>query len=98
MLSISRDDDIALVRLDRGVTNPIDLELVNALDAALSELGEDPAVRGVVLGSANDKFLSIGTEGSPGWSRYCGGTRLQSRCSCGCVWPRLDGSTGPSTV
>jgi len=62
MLEIEQKDGVALVRLARGVTNPINLELVEALREALRQAREDPAVRGVVLGSQQDKFFSIGLD------------------------------------
>ena len=60
MISIERQDQVAILKLDHGVTNPINLELVQSLDQALQEAKSDPDVRGLVLASANDKFFSIG--------------------------------------
>ncbi len=51
---------MAIVKLQRGVTNPLDRQLVSQLSTTIHEVGGDPAVRGVVLGSASDKFFSIG--------------------------------------
>jgi len=48
------------VKLDRGVINPIDGELVDRLSDALGEAREDPDVGGLVLASASEKFFSIG--------------------------------------
>jgi len=59
-LLLERHDDVAVIRLDRGVTNAIDLEVVHALENALREVARDPACIGLVLTSSNDKFLSIG--------------------------------------
>jgi len=53
-------DGVAVVRLNRGVTNPIDLELVEGLAAHLVDLAGDTAVRSVVLTGASEKFFSIG--------------------------------------
>ena len=60
MIEVETTDGIAAIRLAKSVTNPIDLELVAALHGVLREVREDPSIRGVVLGSANEKFLSIG--------------------------------------
>ena len=60
MIEITREDDVAVVTLARSVTNPIDAALVAALHDGVREVGEDPAVKGVVLAGANEKFLSIG--------------------------------------
>ena len=58
MIEVRTNDGIAAIRLAKSVTNPIDLELVAALHGALREIREDPSVRGVVLGSTNEKVLS----------------------------------------
>jgi enoyl-CoA hydratase/carnithine racemase len=60
MIELTKEDKVALLRLTKSVTNPIDLALTSALHDAVREVSEDPAVTGVVLGSGNDKFLSIG--------------------------------------
>ena len=60
MIDITREDGVALVRLAKSVTNPIDLTLTTALHDAVRELRDDPDVTGVVLGSGNEKFFSIG--------------------------------------
>ncbi|MEE9463975.1 MAG: enoyl-CoA hydratase/isomerase family protein [Candidatus Neomarinimicrobiota bacterium] len=60
LISIEHRDGVTMVRLDRGVTNPIDLELVTELQAVVQEVKDDSEVRGLVLGSTNDKFFSIG--------------------------------------
>lgn len=51
---------VALVRLDRDVTNPIDLQLLHQLGETLTKIQEDSNARSVVLQSTNDKFFSIG--------------------------------------
>lgn len=60
LLRIDRDGPVVVVRLTRGVTNPINGELVGELAAALRHVREQPDIRGLVLASANDKFFSIG--------------------------------------
>ncbi|MEN8151579.1 MAG: enoyl-CoA hydratase/isomerase family protein [Planctomycetota bacterium] len=60
MIELERHDGVAELRLSKSVTNPIDLELIAALHTAVREVRDDPDIRAVVLGSANDKFLSIG--------------------------------------
>ncbi len=52
-------DGIAIVSLAGGVTNPINLEVVEGLTTALSNALEINA-RGLVLTSLSDKFFSIG--------------------------------------
>lgn len=60
MISIENIDGVAVLKLDRGVTNPINLELVETLGRAAAGAGDDPDVRAVVLTSSSDKFFSIG--------------------------------------
>jgi enoyl-CoA hydratase/carnithine racemase len=60
MIHIEHRDNVAIVELDRGVTNALNLQLVDALSEALSEVKQDPEAHGLVLASANDKFFSIG--------------------------------------
>jgi enoyl-CoA hydratase/carnithine racemase len=60
MIAAENIDGVAVLKLDRGVTNPINLELVEALWRAVAGAGGDPDVRAVVLTSASDKFFSIG--------------------------------------
>jgi enoyl-CoA hydratase/carnithine racemase len=60
MILVDYQDNVAIIKLQRGVTNPIDMQLVSQLSRTVHGVGGDPAVRGVVLGSASDKFFSIG--------------------------------------
>lgn len=60
MIAAERDGDVMVVKLNRGVTNPISLELACELGEAATEAKADPAVRGLVLTSTSDKFFCIG--------------------------------------
>jgi enoyl-CoA hydratase/carnithine racemase len=60
LVQIGRDGDIAVLSLSRGVTNSLNLELVTELHQAVQTVGGDPAIRGAVLRSSNEKFFSIG--------------------------------------
>jgi enoyl-CoA hydratase/carnithine racemase len=62
MIDLSFQDTVAVVKLDRAVTNALSLKLIEELAAALSKLGSDPGVQGLVLSSSNDKFFSIGLD------------------------------------
>lgn len=53
-------ENVTVVTLNRGTTNAIDRQLVDELTDTLRRLKNDTQVRGVVLGSANEKFFSIG--------------------------------------
>jgi enoyl-CoA hydratase/carnithine racemase len=57
---LERDEDVALVTLDRGAIHAIDHETITGLLELLEELAADGGVRSLVLSSANDKFFSIG--------------------------------------
>lgn len=59
-ISIDRRNGVALIKLHRGVTNPLNLACALELGKALDLARTDPDVRSVVLASANDKFFSIG--------------------------------------
>jgi enoyl-CoA hydratase/carnithine racemase len=60
MISVERQDTIAVIKLDRGVTNALNLEHVVSLRAELVQAQEDDEVQGLVLASTNHKFFSIG--------------------------------------
>jgi enoyl-CoA hydratase/carnithine racemase len=62
LVLLESERDIAIVRLNRGVTNALNLELVTELAQAVRTVRLDPALRGLVLTSSNDKFLSIGLD------------------------------------
>ncbi len=55
-----KHDGVAVVTLNRGTTNAINRQLVDELTDTLGQLKNETQVRGVVLGSANEKFFSIG--------------------------------------
>jgi enoyl-CoA hydratase/carnithine racemase len=60
MTQLQYDDGVALVKLNRSVTNALNLPLVDELGEALQDLEHDGRVRSLVLCSSNDKFFSIG--------------------------------------
>lgn len=60
LLSLEHRGAVALVKLERDITNALNLELVNALEKVIQDVKLDPAVRGLVLASANDKIFSLG--------------------------------------
>jgi enoyl-CoA hydratase/carnithine racemase len=52
--------NIGVLTLNRGTTNPLNLEFLGQLMDALSRMREDAAIRGLVIAGSNDKFFSIG--------------------------------------
>ncbi len=53
-------ENIAILTLNRSVTNPINLRLLNELEKAIKNIDKDPAISGFVLTSSSEKFFSIG--------------------------------------
>jgi enoyl-CoA hydratase/carnithine racemase len=60
LVSIEKQKKIAILRLSHKTTNAISLVLVEELAQAVSGVKADEAIEGLVLTSANEKFLSIG--------------------------------------
>jgi enoyl-CoA hydratase/carnithine racemase len=60
MVEVNYRDTVALVRLNRGITNAINLECVRELADALQQVKTDSQAQGMVLSGTNDKFFSIG--------------------------------------
>ncbi|MEE8391251.1 MAG: enoyl-CoA hydratase/isomerase family protein [Anaerolineae bacterium] len=53
-------DRVAIVKLNRPVTNALNLQLVDELTETLQNVRHDANVHSLVLGSSNEKFFSIG--------------------------------------
>lgn len=68
-LTLTREDGLAVVALDRPPANAIDAGLVDELHETFAELEDDEAVDAVVLGSAVDGFFSGGLD-LPALSAY----------------------------
>ena len=60
MISMDQHGNVAVVRIERSITNALNLECVRQLVGALERVREDPEIRGMVLASSSDKFFSIG--------------------------------------
>lgn len=54
------EEKVAILKLNRGVTSPINLELVNELSENLKKIKDNPDTNSLVLTSTNNKFFSIG--------------------------------------
>lgn len=61
-ITIEHQNQVAILKLNRGITNAINGDLVLVLDAALKKQAADPDVLGIVLTSSNSKFFSIGLD------------------------------------
>lgn len=53
---------VAVLKMDRNVTNPLDLEFVRCLSDMLERVENDVDIQSLVVASANDKFFSIGLD------------------------------------
>ena len=60
MIDVNYDKSIALVKLNRGVTNALNLEMVQELIKILVDLRNNSDICALVLTSTNEKFFSIG--------------------------------------
>jgi len=54
------EDSVRILKLNRGVTNAINAELLKELEDSLREIRNDPEICALVLTSANNKFFSAG--------------------------------------
>jgi len=61
-VDIKRDGAIARVVMHRKGNNGIAEDLMGELAAAFAELGDDPAVRVIVLASEYEKYFSVGAD------------------------------------
>lgn len=59
-VSVEFKDNVSILKLQRRVTNALDLEFLNEIQTNLNDLENDPEVRAIVFTSANDKFFCIG--------------------------------------
>lgn len=60
MINIELSEDVGVLKLNRGVTNAINLELINEIAANLEKIRHDPEIHSVVFSSSNNKFFAIG--------------------------------------
>ncbi len=60
MIDIEYQDGVQVLKLNHGITNPINLPLVNELSETIGNIREDPNVNSLVLTSSNEKFFSMG--------------------------------------
>jgi enoyl-CoA hydratase/carnithine racemase len=54
------EDRVRILKLNHGIPNAINFELLTELRTSLEEIKNDPAVGALVLTSANEKFFCIG--------------------------------------
>jgi len=60
MVEFEIKKDIAIIRLNNGVTNPINTKFCKALNTTLNEVNQTEQLEGLILTSVSTKFFSIG--------------------------------------
>ena len=60
MISIEVSETVGVLKLTRGITNAINLELVDELTTNLQKIKQDPGIHSIVFSSSNEKFFAIG--------------------------------------
>jgi enoyl-CoA hydratase/carnithine racemase len=60
VITLERQNHVAVARLHHGTINAISPQLVEELSGAIDQTAVDPEIRALVLTSANEKFFSIG--------------------------------------
>jgi enoyl-CoA hydratase/carnithine racemase len=59
-LIVERDENIAVITLNRPPANPINLTVLDELEAVLNEFGKDKAIRVLIITGAGEKGFSAG--------------------------------------
>jgi enoyl-CoA hydratase/carnithine racemase len=57
---IESHEKVIVLKLNRGITNAINLEFINELGGIIEKATADSNVNGIVVTSSNEKFFSIG--------------------------------------
>ena len=60
MISVEHHGKVLFAKLNNGVTNALNPTVVGELKAVLKQVKTDAGINGLVLGSSNEKFFSIG--------------------------------------
>ncbi|MFZ0483287.1 MAG: enoyl-CoA hydratase-related protein, partial [Desulfobacterales bacterium] len=60
MISVEHHGKVVFARLNNGVTNALNPKVVKELEGVIKQVKNDAGINGLVLGSSNEKFFSIG--------------------------------------
>jgi enoyl-CoA hydratase/carnithine racemase len=60
MISVEHHGKVVFARLNNGVTNALNPKVVKELERVIKQVKNDAGINGLVLGSSNEKFFSIG--------------------------------------
>jgi enoyl-CoA hydratase/carnithine racemase len=61
-LIVEREDNIGIIALNRPPANPINLAVLDELDAVLTEWEKDKAVRAIIITGAGEKVFTAGLD------------------------------------
>jgi len=61
-LTIERDEAVAIIKMNRPPTNPINRDFVGEIDGAFEELKNDENVKVIIITSAIEKFFVAGAD------------------------------------
>jgi len=68
-LIVEREENIGIIKLNRPPANPINITVLDELEAALNEFAKDKAIRALIITGAGEKSFSAGfdvkTGGTP---------------------------------
>jgi len=59
-IHLNREHSVAVLELDRGVTNAINMQMVEEFNQVAQEIAHDEQVKALVISSKSEKFFSIG--------------------------------------
>jgi len=60
MISVEHHGKVVFAKLNNGITNALNPKVVKELEGVIKQVKNDAGVNGLVLGSSNEKFFSIG--------------------------------------
>jgi enoyl-CoA hydratase/carnithine racemase len=60
MVSVENHGKVLFAKMNSGVTNALNLKMVQELEAVIKQVKNDPGINSLVLGSSNEKFFSLG--------------------------------------
>lgn len=60
MINLEVSDNVGILKLNREITNALNLELVKHITENIQKMKADPEIHSVVLSSTNEKFFAIG--------------------------------------
>ena len=59
---LEKEENIAIITLNRPPMNPISIELVKEINAAINNIQNDPSIRAVIITGAGERAFAAGAE------------------------------------